>query len=677
MGGINLNKKRKSLKQIFLTRVIATVVCIILIVTAISSGQQADHINDLTETLLGRESINYSYEIYNWWSLIKGKVEQTARIYKSMPEQSRDTVKQLLLKLTSGDSDFQDIYIGYGSDGTFLDGSGWIPSSDFVFTDRTWYKGAINANGGIFTSDPYLDASTGKTCLACSMMLDTNVVLSSDITFDKLDSRIHNFKSSYSETGFYLVNINTLDIMLSTDENVVGSTLDNCTDPIIQGLANVFGELNKTSASAENKVKTVKTPEGVKMMYAATLVEATSWVVVSATPYNVVLNSILSSMYLNIGAALVLLALASVLLNFIIRKYLNPVTKVSGKIGDLSDGDFTTEIKPQGNNEITTLSEKMNEYISRMREMLINLSGITEDMHASAEECSGISLGLSDSGNSQNKSIEQLNDYLNGLNSSIAKVANGATELAGVSSKLAENSNQAKELCLETVHSSDEGRTELRGMTESFSTLNATIKELTALIRTTAETVDQIKGITVTIEDISSQTNLLSLNASIEAARAGEAGRGFAVVAGEVGALANQSTDAATHISELVEAITQNIEQINRKADDCMRDMERCTAGVEHSNSSFESIYTDITRATEAIGEIADGVERINGVAANNADATEKQAKTVNRILDLSGMIVNDSDKISAETVKLSDVSAKLNGYSSDIMDDLKNFTLK
>jgi methyl-accepting chemotaxis protein len=298
-------------------------------------------------------------------------------------------------------------------------------------------------------------------------------------------------------------------------------------------------------------------------------------------------------------------------------------------------------------------------------------------MHQSAEECSGISGGLSTSNTSQNESIERLNDYLSGLNQSIENVANGATELAGISSKLAENSSQVKDLCLETVHSSEDGRSEMKGMTESFKTLNATIGDLIRIIRATAETVDQIKGITVTIGDISSQTNLLSLNASIEAARAGDAGRGFAVVAGEVGALANQSTDAAVHISSLVEAITYNIEQINQKADDCLRDMERCTAGVERSNSSFDSIYTDITRATEAIGEIADGVGRINNVATNNAETTEKQATTVNQILELSGIIVKDSDKISNETEKLSDVSEKLNGFSSTIMNDLKNFTLE
>ena len=216
----------------------------------------------------------------------------------------------------------------------------------------------------------------------------------------------------------------------------------------------------------------------------------------------------------------------------------------------------------------------------------------------------------------------------------------------------------------------------MRDMTQAVTVLNETIGELASIIRMTAETVDEIKGIADTIGDISSQTNLLSLNASIEAARAGEAGRGFAVVASEVGALANQSSGAAAHISTLVETITQNIASINEKADDCLKDMEKCLAGVSRSNESFDSIYSDITKATEAITDIADGIGRINDVASNNAAATEEQAATVTQILELSDMIVKDSGKLSEDTDSLSEVSEKLNGYSASITEDLKNFKL-
>ena len=668
-------KKRKSLKQLLMVRVIVAVAIIILVITEISINRQVAHITDLTESLLSRESITYSNEIYNWWSLIQDRVWQTANIWKNSPDMTYDEAHALLLALTEADPDSQDIYVGYGDDMTFLDGSGWVPDADFVFTDRAWYKGALERGGEIYTSDPYIDASTGKTCLACAIKLDDNVVLSSDITFDQMAEKMNSFKSSADSTKIYIINKETQDILLSTDQTTVGTVVSQSTDPVIKGLGAIMGSLNTSRTMDEKKIITAPTDSG-KYMYAATEVEGTSWVVVSATPYSVIDGKVFSSSMFSIFASVVLLILLAVMLYFMISKYLNPVTHVTGKIGDLSEGDFTAEMKTEGNNEITTLSEKLNGYISRMREMLLHLSGISDDMNESASNCMSISDGLTASNSSQSDSIEHLNACLEGLNRSIEDVASAAGDLAATSTALVDDSNKVRDLCSETVKSSEEGKAEMKNMTENFTTLNGTINDLIQIIHATSETVDEIKGITETINSISSQTNLLSLNASIEAARAGEMGKGFAVVASEVGSLATQSTEATQDISVLVETITKNIMDINTKADECLRDMESCLSGVERSNHSFESIFRDVTNATEAISDITDGISRINDVATGNAASTEEQVATVNEILDLSEQIVTESDKISSETTKLQEVSNKLNGYSSGIVSDLKNFKL-
>ncbi|MCR5507492.1 MAG: methyl-accepting chemotaxis protein [Lachnospiraceae bacterium] len=668
-------KKRKSLKKSLLIRTIVYVAIMIVIITQISIKLASDNIQSLTNGILIRESISYASEIQNWWSSIGERVNQTANIMRNLPEQSYEDTLAMLLKLTELDPDSQDIYMAFGDTSKFLDGSGWEPDDTFVFTDRPWYQGALEKKGELFSSEPYVDMSTGKTCLACSIMIRDNVVLSSDINFDKVSEKVMGFSSISKDAKYYIINKETRDILVSNVAETVGQTLDDTTDPVAKGIAKAFGTLNTAADSNAKKVKTVKTGAG-GMMVTATDIGGTSWVIVSAVPSSLLSNSILKVMFVTFVSAAILIIILSILLYMIISKAINPVTTVTERITDISKGDFTVTIVPEGNNEITTLSESLNEYISKMRSTLNSLSSISGQMNSRAGECFDISHVLSDANQNQGESIERLNLTLSDMNASIDDIAQAATELAGTSGQLARNAEDVKMLCDETLEASAKGKDEMESMTKNVTTLNDTINELTGLIRATAKSVEEITGITDTINAISEQTNLLSLNASIEAARAGEMGKGFAVVATEVGALANQSSNATETIRRLVEDITKNIVDINKKADICARDMEACMTGVSEANESFNLIYGDVAKATDGIIEIASGIERINDVASNNAATTQEQASSINEVLSLSDMIVSESNKLRTETANITNISENLNQYSDEINSDLSQYTV-
>ncbi len=668
-------KKRSSLKKVLLTHIVAYVAVIIIVITGVSIFMQTSKISSLTESVLGKESISYANEVDNWWSNVEQRVAQTADVIKNLPKISYEDQLAMLLKLTEADPDSQDIYMAFGNDNKFLDGSGWEPDADFVFTDRPWYIGALDKKGEIFTSEPYVDASTGKTCLACAAMVGDNVVLSSDINFDKVSERLTRFKSSSEEAKFYIVNKDTQDILVASAGDITGQKVSECQDPIMQGLSTVMGSLNTEKSITAEKVQTASTSSG-SMMYTATDIEGTSWIVVSAVPRSFMTDSIIKNLIITLSVALGLLLLLAVILFLVIRRMINPVETVTERVTDISDGNFTVTLVPTGNNEITTLSEKMNTYIDGMRTTLSEMTDMSESMSASAGQCFEISQNLNESNRSQSESIEKLNETLGVMNRSIDEVAQSAVELASTSGNLMESAEDVRALCETTLESSATGKEEMERVTGNVTVLGRNIEELAQIIRVAAKSIEEITGITDTINAISEQTNLLSLNASIEAARAGEQGKGFAVVASEVGVLAQQSTEATETIRQLITGITKNIEDINKNAETCVTDMEACVEGVKAANASFDQIHKNVGQATEGIVTITDGIEMINEYASSNAATTEEQASSIGEILGLSDEIVDENNKQKAQTESIANISEDLNRYSFTISDNLSKYEL-
>ncbi len=668
-------KKRKKLKTILMAKIIAYVAVLIVVITAVSIFMQTKKIQSLTESVLGKESISYASQVNNWWSNVEQRVAQIGDVLKNIPDLSYDDAQAMLLKLTEIDPDSQDIYMAYGDANKFLDGSGWTPDADFVFTDRPWYTGAIEKKGEVFTSEPYVDASTGKTCLACAVMLRDNVVLSSDINFDKVAELLGQFKSSSEETKFYIVNKDTKDILVSSAGDITGQKVGECQDPTIQGLNEVLGSLNTENSITAEKVQTASTDEG-SMMYSATDIEGTSWIVVSAVPRSFMTSSIIRNLIITLAVAVGLLIIIAIILFISISRMMGPVATVTERVTDISDGNFAVTIEPKGNNEITTLSEKMNSYIDGMRTTLSEMTEMSDSMNASAGQCYEISQNLHDANQNQSDSVEKLNGTLNVMSRSIDEVAHSATELASTSGDLMQNAEEVRGLCQTMLESSAAGKEEMSRVTNNVTVLGQNIEELAEIIREAARSIEEITGITDTINAISEQTNLLSLNASIEAARAGEQGKGFAVVASEVGVLAQQSTEATETIRQLIQGITKNIEDINSNAETCVRDMEGCVEGVKMANTSFDQIHVNVDKATKGIVSITDGIEKINDFASENAASTEEQASSIGEVLGLSDEIVGESNKLREQTESIARISEDLNRYSITINDNLSKYEL-
>ena len=142
------------------------------------------------------------------------------------------------------------------------------------------------------------------------------------------------------------------------------------------------------------------------------------------------------------------------------------------------------------------------------------------------------------------------------------------------------------------------------------------------------DTSKKIENITADIEDIASQTNLLSLNASIEAARAGEAGKGFAVVADQIRKLAEQSAQSAVDTRQLIEGALNEIDEGNRAAQNAAEALQAVITGIEHIAETSKTLSETSETQAKAMVQAEAGINQIAEVVQSNSAAAEETSAT-------------------------------------------------
>lgn len=287
---------------------------------------------------------------------------------------------------------------------------------------------------------------------------------------------------------------------------------------------------------------------------------------------------------------------------------------------------------------------------------------VSENESASAEELAATSEQLVESSNLLSAKTKESMTNLNELSQWEEVVADNVSKVESTSKDLLDKSKENEKLLgdLHTINGD----------------VSESMKITTDIAQKLAEAVQEI-GVTLNlISDISSSTNLLSLNASIEAARAGEAGRGFAVVATEVGNLANSTQESLKVVQEVIERVQQNVRDITTQVEEnstklstqneyfanvfaCMQDMTELlnisvnaidTMGDAHSKQSevikkTVSINQDIA---ESIRNENEQFNSINNMAESNANDTTEvaaQASTINEMVDKMAHLLKQQDE--------------------------------
>ena len=332
------------------------------------------------------------------------------------------------------------------------------------------------------------------------------------------------------------------------------------------------------------------------------------------------------------------------LVRFSREELLSPIVKVSEQMTELAAGDFHTDLAVEEDDsevgrmagaialmkenitgmirEISNILEEMGEgnynfeveqeYVGEFGEIKDSIFKIREKMREMLTTIREVSMQI-DSGSEQ-------------LAYAAVDLAEGCTEQAGKVSSLVglvgdmyQSMENSAAQALQTVElSTSAGRVLVTGNTKMQE-----LKEAIGEISNCSEKIGEIIG---TIEEIASQTNLLSLNASIEAARAGEAGKGFAIVADQVKNLADESATAAGEIKKLIESNIMAVDKGIEIADETALSMDEVMQGAKMATEKMEETSETLSSDVEHMHQINENIVRVAEIVDNNSAASQETA---------------------------------------------------
>ena len=352
-----------------------------------------------------------------------------------------------------------------------------------------------------------------------------------------------------------------------------------------------------------------------------------------------------------------IVVLIAIIISFIMgRRLMSPLVKVSTIIEDVANGNIEADfsVVKESNDEIGLIIEKMKELTQSLGSIVGKIRNSSDTMSSNSYELNDTSSQTLAANNEISKAVEDVAEGSTGMAASISKINENLLEMSNETKDINASVDEIKNQTTAVQDSSKIMNDKIKSMQDSSHKMDEGISAISKRIETVNTTVDKVSNIVSVIEEISSETNLLSLNASIEAARAGDAGKGFAVVAQEIRVLSDNTNTELENIKQIISSLVEECRYCVQASGIIVEDNAKQKEEIKAVLDEFGSLDEQIQKTAEKADEIE---ELVTAMIELNDDIT----KSSNSLTDVSAANAAATEEMNAN---IEELNAMMHGVS-------------
>jgi len=353
-----------------------------------------------------------------------------------------------------------------------------------------------------------------------------------------------------------------------------------------------------------------------------------TWTVTIGAEDKYVLREVNEMKQFTIILAVIALVIAAVIIYFVLNNMTAPIVKVASTLQDISEGegDLTRTIEVHSQDEIGDLALYFNKTLDKIKKLVLliknkahDLSDIGDDLSSNmTETASAVNeitaniqsiksrvISQSASVTETNATMEQVIANINKLNEHVENQSRNVSQASSAIEEMVANINSVTNTLVNNAAN-------VKTLREASEVGRNGLQEVASDIQEISRESEGLLEINAVMENIASQTNLLSMNAAIEAAHAGEAGKGFAVVADEIRKLAESSSEQSKTIGTVLKKIAESIKKITGSTDNVLKRFEAIDSGVRTVSDQEENIRNSMEEQEEGSKQVLQSVGTMN-----------------------------------------------------------------